>query len=113
MFDLDSVRKAVLHLAPVGLAALLALQHALDTSGGVAGPVPYWQALVAALTALAVWYPKELWAKALAGLAGALGSVVAAALTDGAITQAETLMIAVAFLAWATSAVAPNGPPAA
>jgi hypothetical protein len=99
-------------MAPVALAAAVALQDALNASGGIHGAVPWWGALVAAATAAAVYFPSSPWVKAAAGLAGALAQVVTAAITDGAVSQAETLMILTSFLAWASSSVAPNGNPA-
>lgn len=106
--DLYRIRKAVIHLAPVALAFVVALQDALNTSGGIRGAAPWWQAVVAAATAVGVYAIGGAWGKALAGLAGALGSVVAAALTDNVISQAELLTILTAFLAWTTSAVMRN-----
>lgn len=106
--DLYRIRKAVIHLAPVALAFVVALQDALTTHGGIRGAAPWWQALVAAGTAVGVYWVGNPWAKAIAGLAGALGSVVAAALTDSAITQAELLAILAALMAWASSSVMRN-----
>jgi hypothetical protein len=108
--DLHVYRKSVLHLAPVGLAAAVALQDALNATGGIHGAVPWWGALVAAATAAAVYFPGNPWVKAAAGLVGALAQVVTAALTDGSISQAELLMVLTAFLAWASSSVTANSP---
>jgi len=106
----SAYRKFLIQLAPVVLAGLVVLQHAITDHTPLNSAGMWWQVIVAVVGALLVYGPPDPWVKALAALVAAVGATVAAALTDNAVTGTEVIQIMVALAAWLGVAAVPNHP---
>lgn len=102
------LRKTLISVLPILTAGVVAVTDAVNGGHALDG-VTWVTVAVAVAQALVVYLPDNAIAKAVSGLVLAVASVAAAALTDGVVTGAEALVLTVAFLSWAGSAITPNG----
>jgi hypothetical protein len=106
----SAYRKALVQLAPVLLAGFVVLQGALTNHTPLNDAGMWWQVIVAVVGALLVYGPPDPWVKLLASLVAAVSAVVAAALTDNALTGTEAVQIIVAIAAFVGVGAVPNHP---
>jgi hypothetical protein len=103
-------RKLMLALSPVVYSGLAVLLDAINKHPGQLWQLTWANVAVAVATAAAVYFPSASWAKALGGLAGAVGATVVASLTDGAVTPAEGIQIVMQVLVFVGAGTIPNEP---
>lgn len=101
-------RKFIVQLAPVLLAGLIVLQHAVTDHTPLTNLGLWAQVVVTLLTAAAVYIPANPWVKLGASLAGAVGAALVAALTDNVVTLAEAVQLAAMVLAFVGVGAVPN-----
>jgi hypothetical protein len=107
MDALYQYRKLIVALASVLYAGLAVVSDAL-TAGTPLGGLTWWSVAVALATAAGIYFPRQVPAKLAAALVGAIGSTVAAALTDDRITSAEGVSILLAVVAFVAAGTVPN-----
>lgn len=90
-------------------AVLLQLGEAL-TPGRPLGGIELVNLLLSAAIMAGVYFPADAWVKLAAGVAGAIGQTLIAAITDNRVTAAEVVVVAVALLAALGIGALPNSP---
>lgn len=103
-------RKLVLALAPVLSVGLISLSDSLTNGQRLGVPLAWAQAVVAICGAAGVYLPRNPAAKFASALAGGVGAVLIAALTDSHVSTAEFLQVAIAFMTVIAVGVTPNSP---
>jgi hypothetical protein len=108
--EIERYRAAIYAFGAFATAALLKLSDLLSDDQHPLGGVDWLSLLVAVLALVAVYFPADAWAKFVAGVAGAVAQTFVGVWTDGRITAAELVTVAVSLFVALGIGTMPNAP---
>lgn len=108
--EIERYRASIYAFGALATAALLKLVDLLADDQRPLGGVDYLSLLVGVLALVAVYFPANAWAKFAAGVAGAVAQALVGVFTDGRITAAELVTVAVSLFVALGIGTMPNTP---
>lgn len=108
--EIERYRASIYAFGALATAALLKVVDLLSDHQRPLGGVDWLSLLVGVLALVGVYFPANAWAKFVAGVAGAVAQALVGVYTDGRITVAELVMVAVSLLVALNIGTMPNTP---